>query len=68
MVNYARINLLTKREKEVFDAYNSDKKQREIADELGCTQASVSRIYRKACDKIKNYLLTEGVDQYYFNN
>lgn len=68
MIEYAKENILTELERKVFDACIEGKKQADIAVKIGYKQAySVSRTYRKACNKIKDYLLSKGVDQYFFN-
>lgn len=68
LVEYAKENILNKNERYVFDAYyRKTKLQREISNDIGVNQVQVSRIYRRACNKIKNYLLSKGVDQYFFN-
>lgn len=68
LIEYAKENILNKNERYVFDAYyEKAKSQREIGNDIGVRQVQVSRIYRRACDKIKNYLLSKEVDQYFFN-
>lgn len=67
MIEYAKENILTELERNVFDAYIEGAKQIDIAGNLGFNQVYISRTYRKACNKIKDYLLSKGVDQYFFN-
>ncbi len=39
--------------------------QRSIADQLGVSQMSISRIQKRAMDKLKQYLTEEGKDGFY---
>lgn len=68
MIEYAKENILTELERKVFDACIEGIKQADIAVKIGYKQSySVSRTYIRACNKIKDYLLSKGVDQYFFN-